>query len=126
MAELNQTIEEEPVKGQDTRNVKRRKLKKVLRKVYECYHSTFDGRNSFSKTDTDATFMRMKDDPMRNGQLKAGYNLQRIWIIGFMMTSVIPIHILMVGIIILTISTIAEQPLDLNRKSRFIRRIILI
>ncbi len=33
VAELNQTIEEEPVKGQDTRNVKRRKLKKVLRKV---------------------------------------------------------------------------------------------
>ncbi|PNY18164.1 Transposase DDE domain protein [Streptococcus parauberis] len=43
---------------------------------YEFYHSTFDGRNSFSKTDTDATFMRMKDDHMRNGQLKAGYNLQ--------------------------------------------------
>lgn len=33
-------------------------------------------RNSFSKTDTDATFMRMKEDHMRNGQLKAGYNLQ--------------------------------------------------
>ena len=29
-----------------------------------------------SKTDPDATFMRMKDDHMRNGQLKAGYNLQ--------------------------------------------------
>ncbi len=41
------------------------------------------------------------------------------------MTSVIPIHILIVGIIILTISNIAEQPLDLNRKSGFIRRIIL-
>src|SRR5699024_11607708 len=33
-------------------------------------------RNSYSKTDTDATFMRMKEDHMRNGQLKAGYNLQ--------------------------------------------------
>lgn len=33
-------------------------------------------RNSYSKTDTDATFMRMKDDHMQNGQLKAGYNLQ--------------------------------------------------
>jgi len=33
-------------------------------------------RNSYSKTDTDATFMRMKDDHMRNGQLKPGYNLQ--------------------------------------------------
>ena len=34
------------------------------------------GRNSYSKTDPDATFMRMKDDHMRNGQLKAGYNWQ--------------------------------------------------
>lgn len=33
-------------------------------------------RNSFSKTDHDATFMRMKEDHMRNGQLKPGYNLQ--------------------------------------------------
>jgi transposase len=33
-------------------------------------------RNSYSKTDTDATFMRMKEDHMRNGQLKPGYNLQ--------------------------------------------------
>jgi transposase len=34
------------------------------------------GRNSYSKTDKDATFMRMKDDHMRNGQLKPGYNVQ--------------------------------------------------
>lgn len=34
------------------------------------------GRNSLSKTDRDATFMRMKDDPMGNGQLKAAYNVQ--------------------------------------------------
>ena len=33
-------------------------------------------RNSYSKTDTDATFMRMKEDHMRNGQLKPGYNAQ--------------------------------------------------
>ena len=33
-------------------------------------------RNSYSKSDTDATFMRMKDDYMRNGQLKPGYNIQ--------------------------------------------------
>jgi len=33
-------------------------------------------RNSYSKTDPDATFMRMKDDPMRNGQLKPAYNVQ--------------------------------------------------
>ncbi len=36
----------------------------------------FNGRNSFSKTDVDATFMHMKEDYMRNGQLKPGYNIQ--------------------------------------------------
>ena len=35
-----------------------------------------DSRNSYSKTDPDATFMRMKEDHMRNGQLKPGYNVQ--------------------------------------------------
>ena len=35
-----------------------------------------DGRNSYSKTDTDATFMRMKEDHMKNGQLKPAYNIQ--------------------------------------------------
>jgi transposase len=33
-------------------------------------------RNSYSKTDPDATFMRMKEDHMKNGQLKPGYNAQ--------------------------------------------------
>lgn len=33
-------------------------------------------RSSYAKTDTDATFMRMKEDHMRNGQLKPAYNLQ--------------------------------------------------
>ena len=33
-------------------------------------------RNSYSKTDPDATFMRMKEDHMRNGQLKPTYNVQ--------------------------------------------------
>ncbi len=33
-------------------------------------------RNSYSKTDHDATFMRMKDDHMMNGQLKPAYNVQ--------------------------------------------------
>lgn len=35
-----------------------------------------EGRSSFSKTDPDATFMPMKEDHMKNGQLKPGYNLQ--------------------------------------------------
>lgn len=33
-------------------------------------------RNSCARTDHDATFMHMKEDYMRNGQLKAGYNVQ--------------------------------------------------
>jgi transposase len=43
---------------------------------YDSYNEIFKGRNSFSKTDVDATFMRMKDDHMRNGQLKPAYNVQ--------------------------------------------------
>ena len=35
-----------------------------------------ESRNSYAKTDPDATFMRMKDDHMRNGQLKPAYNVQ--------------------------------------------------
>ena len=86
LKKLNQDIEETAVKGKDERKTQRRKLKKVLRKVkddfsvrsekYENYQETFEGRNSFSKTDPDATFMRMKEDHMKNGQLKAAYNLQ--------------------------------------------------
>ena len=43
---------------------------------YANYQETFQGRNSFSKTDPDATFMHMKEDHMRNSQLKPGYNVQ--------------------------------------------------
>ena len=43
---------------------------------YAAYRETFHGRNSFSKTDPDATFMHMKEDHMRNAQLKPGYNIQ--------------------------------------------------
>jgi len=43
---------------------------------YEVQEQILKGRNSYSKTDTDASFMRMKDDHMKNGQLKPGYNLQ--------------------------------------------------
>lgn len=38
--------------------------------------SIMGDRNSYSKTDHDATFMRMKDDHMLNGQLKPAYNMQ--------------------------------------------------
>ena len=44
--------------------------------LYDLHHSRFGERNSYSKTDEDATFMHMKDDHMRNAQLKPGYNVQ--------------------------------------------------
>lgn len=47
------------------------KLKEYNQKLHICGE-----RNSYSKTDHDATFMRMKEDAMRNGQLKPAYNLQ--------------------------------------------------
>jgi transposase len=43
---------------------------------YERHLDTLGQRNSYSKTDTDATFMRMKEDHMGNGQLKPAYNVQ--------------------------------------------------
>lgn len=63
----------------------RRKAKSYLHKTehirnkrdeYSAAQAVFAGRNSFSKTDHDATFMRVKEDPMMNGQLKPAYNLQ--------------------------------------------------
>lgn len=43
---------------------------------YEKQEEILNGRRSYSKTDTEATFMRMKEDHMKNGQLKPGYNVQ--------------------------------------------------
>lgn len=51
-----------------------------LRRKWEGYEKSLEimgeSRNSYSKTDPDATFMRMKEDHMRNGQLKPAYNVQ--------------------------------------------------
>ncbi|ADM70752.1 hypothetical protein GMA19_02945 [Paenibacillus polymyxa E681] len=65
---------------------KNKPLKKAVQKLrkdllprllkYEQYQALLGDRNSFCKTDPDATFMRMKEDHMRNGQLKPGYNVQ--------------------------------------------------
>lgn len=63
----------------------RRAPKQIVKQVYDWierkqkYQKDFEifgTRNSYSKTDHDATFMRMKDDYMKNGQLKPGYNIQ--------------------------------------------------
>jgi transposase len=77
MGELNERLSQEP--GD-------KKLAKAMRKLegdylprqrkYEEQERKLAGRNSYAKTDEDATFMRMKEDHMRNGQLKPGYNVQ--------------------------------------------------
>lgn len=64
----------------------KRKVPKKTRKLvhdfkerkcaYQKHRQILGQRNSYSRTDPDATFMRMKDDHMKNGQLKAAYNLQ--------------------------------------------------
>ena len=46
------------------------KWKKYTQDLHIC-----GDRNSYCKTDHDATFMHMKEDHMRNGQLKPGYNV---------------------------------------------------
>ena len=47
------------------------RLKKYNQQIHICAE-----RNSYSKTDHDAAFMRMKEDAMGNGQLKPAYNLK--------------------------------------------------
>ena len=87
LAEIEQAIEEEPkvIKGGSANRQKRRRIKKIRKQLkddflprkqrYEEARKILEDRNSFSKTDHDATFMRMKEDHMQNGQLKPGYNV---------------------------------------------------
>lgn len=83
----DQAIATEKVKpGSSANKRRRRQLKKYThllqndliprKQRYQEAHAQFGDRNSYSKTDPDATFMRMKEDPMMNGQLKPGYNVQ--------------------------------------------------
>lgn len=83
--ELKQSLEQAPEpkdKGQKKRHRERKKQIKELeaqRNKLDEYDSRLEqigDRNSMSKTDPDATFMRMKEDAMNNGQTKPGYNLQ--------------------------------------------------
>lgn len=83
-------------------NYAKRKWPEVLDK-YDRYEDQLGSRKSLSKTDPDATFMRMKEDHMLNGQLKPGYNwqisTQNQYILGYTMhqdladTSTLPAHI---------------------------------
>lgn len=70
----------------DGKGKKKPELQKLYEELEECgkrlmgYKDCFEimgkDRNSYSKTDLEATFMRMKEDHMLNGQLKPAYNVQ--------------------------------------------------
>jgi len=74
---INEAIKEKDVdkKIKQKLNYAKRNWPQNMAK-YNKQEEILGDRNSYSKTDPDATFMRMKDDHMMNGQLKAGYNWQ--------------------------------------------------
>lgn len=77
--EATKTVSPNPSK-QERRQLKSQSNKLGKRRSKLVDHqeqlSTYGSRNSYSRTDTDSTFMRVKDDHMMNGQLKPAYNLQ--------------------------------------------------
>ncbi|WP_212963340.1 transposase, partial [Cohnella xylanilytica] len=77
VAQLEAKLQEKP-KDKPLKKAVRTLHKDLLPRLqkYEIQREILGDRNSFSKTDPDATFMRMKEDHMRNGQLKPGYNVQ--------------------------------------------------
>jgi len=82
LEEIRQKDQIEFVSGIGKRKSKIQKLIETFQTFYDrqaqynIHNELFNGRNSYSKTDPDATFMRMKDDHMRNAQLKPAYNVQ--------------------------------------------------
>lgn len=83
------------VHGQGCRKTQLQKdiedLKEAVKKLaeYETKLHICGYRSSYSKTDTEATFMHLKDDHMKNGQLKAAYNLQHAVNSGYIVMSAI-------------------------------------
>lgn len=80
-ARTNEILTKMEEKGISNKKL-RRNVAKIKRDAvpkmheYEEKISIAGERNSYSKTDPDATFMRMKEDAMNNGQTKPGYNVQ--------------------------------------------------
>ncbi len=75
--QINEALKDKPVSKEVKQklNYAKKNWPSNLKK-YEQQEKIFNGRNSYSKTDHDATFMRMKEDHMLNGQLKPAYNFQ--------------------------------------------------
>jgi len=84
-SELNAALAVEPkpvTKEEKEKHKQRKKQAKELQEKadklaeYDEHLEKLGERNSYSKTDPDATFMRLKEDAMNNGQTKPAYNLQ--------------------------------------------------
>ncbi len=75
--QINEALKDKPVSKQVKQklNYEKKNWSSNLKK-YTQQEKILAGRNSYSKTDNDASFMRMKEDHMLNGQLKPGYNFQ--------------------------------------------------
>src|SRR6201996_6410918 len=75
---INEALRDKPVPGKIRQklNYARRHWPGALDKYERQQEVLGSKRNIYSKTGPDATFMRMKEDHMRNGQLKPGYNVQ--------------------------------------------------
>jgi transposase len=75
---LNEVLKENPKADQKAKAKLRYITQHFVPNIvkYEHQEAILGERNSYSKTDNDATFMRMKEDHMKNGQLKPGYNIQ--------------------------------------------------
>lgn len=74
---INEALKDKPVdkKVKQKLSYAKRNWKKKLEE-YQDNEKNLGERNNYSKTDKDATFMRMKEDHMKNGQLKPVYNVQ--------------------------------------------------
>jgi transposase len=68
--------EQKAEKREKERQLRRLRAHRDKLREYDRHLGILGERNSYSKTDHDATFMRMKEDAMNNGQTKPGYNLQ--------------------------------------------------
>ena len=68
--------EQKKARGEKRKRIKELEAHREKLAEYEKHLEILGERNSYSKTDYDATFMRMKEDAMNNGQTKPGYNLQ--------------------------------------------------
>jgi len=75
---INEALQEKPVDDKVKQKLKyaQKNWPANLKKYEQQEQIMGEQRNSYSKTDTDATFMRMKEDHMLNGQLKPAYNVQ--------------------------------------------------